>query len=87
MSAHVGDTGAQESFKIEIENVPANLKSKVWDYFGYKVLVHHANRTREIIRDVVVCKLCRLEMKHTGSTTNLAFHLARKLYFIYLDHY
>lgn len=52
---------------------PPGLKADVWHHFGFK----RFEDRDELDRTNAVCKLCRLEVKHSGNTTNLCNHLSR----------
>ena len=49
-------------------NAPANHKSKVWKHFGLP---------KDQRKGVAICKLCLMDIKFSGGTTNLATHLRR----------
>ena len=54
-----------------IVNNPKATSSHVWKYFGfYKV-------NNIILKDKAICKICNLEYKYTGGTTNLSQHLQK----------
>lgn len=54
-----------------IVNNPKGGSSHVWKYFGfYKI-------NNIISKDKAVCKICNLEYKYTGGTTNLNQHLQK----------
>ncbi|XP_041853351.1 E3 SUMO-protein ligase ZBED1-like isoform X2 [Melanotaenia boesemani] len=56
-----------------VHSAPANLKSKVWKYFGF-----HKNSQGTLDKSAAVCRTCKTSIKYTGSTTNLALHLRRR---------
>uniref|UniRef100_A0A3B3D8W0 BED-type domain-containing protein n=1 Tax=Oryzias melastigma TaxID=30732 RepID=A0A3B3D8W0_ORYME len=56
-----------------IHGAPANLKSKVWKYFGFL-----KNDKGTLDKLAAVCKICKASIKYTGSTTNLALHSRRR---------
>ena len=62
--------------KVEIQSVPASFKSHVWHNFGFKV-VYSPTGIRTVDRSVSVCRICHSELKYTGTTTNMMFHLKR----------
>ena len=47
--------------------------SVVWNVFGFETSTD--GRTDKKKRTEVVCKLCKKELKYTGGTSNLHFHL------------
>lgn len=44
-------------------------KSKVWEYFGFKK-VQRKDGPPEILKEKVICKVCKNGYKYTGGTTN-----------------
>ncbi len=56
----------------EIFKAPANMKSRVWEYFGF----HKKNG--KIDKSVAVCRHCKCELQYCGNTTNLSNHLRRR---------
>ena len=51
--------------------------SLVWKFFGFETSTD--GRTEKKKRTEVVCKLCKKELKYTGGTSNLHFHLENHL--------
>ncbi|XP_076742690.1 E3 SUMO-protein ligase ZBED1-like [Maylandia zebra] len=54
-------------------NVPPSLKADVWQHFGFK----NCEDSEEPDKSKAVCKMCKMEVKHCGNTTNLRNHLTR----------
>ena len=54
----------------KLKDAPAKLKSKVWEYYGF----------RECSDNRATCKMCFTDVSYpkAGSTTNLHQHLKRK---------
>ncbi|XP_034050992.1 zinc finger BED domain-containing protein 1-like [Thalassophryne amazonica] len=52
---------------------PPGMKADVWQYFGFK----RYEDKDELDRTKAVCKLCQIEVKYSGNTTNLRNHLSR----------
>ena len=46
---------------------PSHLKADVWLHFRFKT---HKD-TQELDKNKAVCKLCKIEVKYCGNTTNL----------------
>uniref|UniRef100_A0A3P8QXP5 BED-type domain-containing protein n=1 Tax=Astatotilapia calliptera TaxID=8154 RepID=A0A3P8QXP5_ASTCA len=49
------------------------LKADVWQHFGFK----NCEDSEEPDKSKAVCKMCKMEVKHCGNTTNLRNHLTR----------
>ena len=64
------------SSSVELQLAPSSLKSKVWKDFGFKVL-YDAQGVRNVEKEIVICRHCFLELRYTGSTTNMSFHVQR----------
>ncbi|KAL2079757.1 hypothetical protein ACEWY4_011180 [Coilia grayii] len=52
---------------------PPGLKADVWQHFGFK---SYEDR-EELDKTKAICKLCQIEVKYSGNTTNLRNHLSR----------
>ena len=64
------------SSAVEIIPAPSSFKSKVWKDFGFKVF-HDGQGVRNVLKEIVICRHCFSELRYTGSTTNMSFHLQR----------
>lgn len=67
---------ASESSDRVSENflkTPPSLKAPVWRYFGFR----KEKDTDALDKTNAVCKLCQIEVKYFGNTTNLNKHLQR----------
>lgn len=69
MSSRVGE-------KAELELAPSSIKSKVLKDFGLKVFFDEKS-VRNIVKETVICPHCFLELRYTGSMTNISFHVQR----------
>ncbi|KAL2102146.1 hypothetical protein ACEWY4_001314 [Coilia grayii] len=52
---------------------PESLKSPIWHHFGFRT----DTGTDGLDKSKAICKLCKLEVKYCGNTTNLRNHLLR----------
>ena len=52
---------------------PPSLKADVWLHFGFK---NYEDR-EELDKSKAICKLCKMEVKYCGNTTNQQNHLTR----------
>ena len=52
---------------------PTDLKADVWMHFGFKK--HEGSN--ELDKSKTICKICSVEVKYCGNTTNLRNHLMR----------
>lgn len=52
---------------------PGNLKALVWQQLGFK----KNHDSEEPDKNNAICKICEVEVKYNGNTTNLRSHLAR----------
>lgn len=52
---------------------PGNLKANVWQHFGFK----KKHDSEEFDKNNSICKICKIEVKYNGNTTNLRSHLTR----------
>ena len=64
------------SSAVEIQPAPSSFKSKVWKDFGFKVFCD-GQGVRNVLKEIVICRHCFSELRYTGSTTNMSFHLQR----------
>ncbi|KAJ8302381.1 hypothetical protein KUTeg_021368 [Tegillarca granosa] len=55
----------------EIISFPGKAKSKVWERFGF----YKDPMTKNIEKSHAVCKECRAEIKYSGNTSNLQYHI------------
>ncbi|XP_041862941.1 E3 SUMO-protein ligase ZBED1-like [Melanotaenia boesemani] len=60
--------------KTTLLKAPSSLKADVWLYFGFKP---SESNIEELDKTKAVCKLCDIEVKYCGNTTNLRNHLTR----------
>ena len=56
----------------EVIHSLVGYKSSVWKHFGFY------KRDGEVDQSNAICKVCRVAIKYTGSTTNLSAHLKCK---------
>lgn len=61
---------------FEIEDPPANLKSAVWQHFGFPVFTKE-NGDKTTDRTKTACKHCKRLIPYTNSTTNMSQHISR----------
>lgn len=54
-------------------NAPSGLKADVWKHFGFKTY----EGRKELDKTNAICKLCQMQVKYSGNTTNLRHHLTR----------
>ena len=59
----------------ELESALASMKSTVWRHFGFPIEME--NDQKRVRKDIVVCRLCKTDIKYTCSTTNMSTHLKR----------
>ena len=64
------------STAVELQTAPSSYKSKVWKDFGFKVS-YDAEGVRNVLKEIVICPHCFSELRYTGSTTNMSFHVLR----------
>ena len=63
---------------FEVVDAPANLKSKVWQYFGF-ARVTDQNGIKTLDKTKTVCKVCEAQIAYrAGNTTNMFTHLQKK---------
>ncbi|XP_056022020.1 E3 SUMO-protein ligase ZBED1-like [Ostrea edulis] len=55
--------------------IPTGAKSAVWDSFGLPVYEKNGVRTTD--KSKVICKVCDIQLKYNGNTTNMMKHLSR----------
>ena len=64
------------SSSVELQPAPSSFKSKVWRDFGFKVF-YDAQGVRNVVKEIVICRHSFSELRYTGSTTNMFFHVQR----------
>ena len=45
--------------------------SRIWDYFGF-----YEDDEKKILKNEAICKICKVGLKYTGSTSNLLYHVS-----------
>lgn len=56
-----------------MEAAPTSLKADVWKFFGFKKNEY----SNELDKSKTICKICYMEVRYCGNTTNLRDHLTR----------
>ncbi|XP_051799781.1 focadhesin isoform X3 [Acanthochromis polyacanthus] len=52
---------------------PESLKADIWNYFRFR----NDDSRKELDRSKAICKICQMEVKFCGNTTNLRNHMQR----------
>lgn len=61
----------------EVEDPPPSFKSRVWDYFGFRVK-YDPDGKRLVDKNTTVCRKCNTMLNYVGgNTTNMNTHLRR----------
>ena len=47
--------------------------SRIWDYFGF-----YEDDEKKIWKNEAICKICKVGLKYTGSTSNLLYHVSSR---------
>ena len=62
---------ASDKKLIEFWGKKRRNTSKIWDYFGF-----YQDDEKNILKDEAICKICKVGLKYTGSTSNLLYHVS-----------
>ena len=59
--------------QVEILKTPESLKAPIWHHFGFR-----KDKGKDALdKSKAICKVCQMEIKYCGNTTNLRNHLLR----------